>query len=81
MAKKKKKATKKKKTTRKATRKASKKDVLVVASKIKGYVRSKGMMCSADAIGEMSDYVYSCLDKAIVRAQANRRSTVKPQDL
>ena len=69
---------KKKKKAKKAT---SKKDVLVVASKIKAYIRSKGCMCSADAVQAMSDCVYCCLDRAIARTKANRRSTVKPQDL
>lgn len=71
----------KKKKAKKAAKKAAKKDVLVVASKVKAYVRSKKMMCSADAIGAMSDCIYCCLDRAIERAKANRRSTVKPQDL
>ena len=52
-----------------------------MASKIKAYIRSKGMMCSADAIQAMSDKVHCCLDMAIERTKANRRSTVKPQDL
>jgi len=77
----------KKKATKKAAKKtakksgAKKKDVLVVASKVKNYIRSKGMMCSADAIQAMSDQIYCCLDKAMDRTKANRRSTVKPQDL
>jgi hypothetical protein len=68
---------------KKAAKKAPKagKDVLVVASKIKGYIRSKGCMCSADAVQAVSDCVYCCLDAAIARTKANRRSTVKPQDL
>ena len=71
----------KKKKAKKAAKKGSKKEVLVVASKVKAYVRSKKMMCSADAIATMSDCLYCCLDKAIERAKANRRSTVKPQDI
>ena len=78
MAKKKKVA---KKKAKKAAKKASKKEVLVVASKVKAYIRSQGCMCSADAVQAISDCVYSCLDKAIARTQANRRSTVKAQDL
>ena len=62
-------------------RKASSKEVLVVASKVKAYVKSKKMMTSADSIGALSDCVYACLDRAIARTKANRRSTVKPQDL
>ena len=57
------------------------KDVLVVASKVKAYVKSKKMMTSSDAIGALSDAVYDLLDDAIARTKANRRSTVKPQDL
>jgi len=70
-----------KKKAKKKVAKASKKEVLVVASKVKAYVRSKGCMCSADAIQTASDCVYGCLDQAITRCKANRRSTVKPQDL
>ena len=58
-----------------------KKEVLVVASKVKAYVKSKKMMTSADAVAALSDQVYALLDAAIVRTKANRRSTVKPQDL
>ena len=71
----------KKKSKKKAAKKPSKKEVLVVASKVKAYIRSKGCACSADAIGAISDCVYCCLDHAIDRTKANRRSTVKPQDL
>jgi len=74
-------AKKKAKKSKKAARRSSKKDVLVVASKVKAYIRSKGMMCSSDAIGAISDCIYCCLDRAIERTKANRRSTVKPQDL
>lgn len=60
---------------------AKKRDVLVVASKIKAYIKSKNMMTSSDALEAISDRVYCMLDAAIERTKANRRSTVKPQDL
>jgi hypothetical protein len=60
---------------------AKKKESLIVASKVKAYVKSKKMMTSSDALGAISDRVYCMLDKAIDRTKANRRSTVKPQDL
>ena len=63
-----KKKAKKKVTKKKAVKGSSKKEVLVVASKIKAYIRSKGMMCSSDAIQAMSDCVYCCLDKAMARS-------------
>jgi len=66
---------------KKKAKKASKKEVLVVASKIKAYVKSKKMMTSSDAVAGLSDKVYALLDDAIARTKANKRSTVKPQDL
>ena len=60
---------------------AKKKEVLVVASKVKAYVKSKKMMTSADSVAAISNQVYAILDAAIKRTKANRRSTVKPQDL
>ncbi|MHC4291380.1 MAG: hypothetical protein ACYTEU_00820 [Planctomycetota bacterium] len=64
-----------------AKKKTSKKEVLVVASKVKAYVKSKKKMSSSDAIAALNDQVYALLDAAIKRTEANRRSTVKPQDL
>ncbi len=57
------------------------KESLIVASKVKAYIKSKKMMTSSDALGAISDKVYSMLDDAIARTQANRRSTVKAHDL
>lgn len=70
---------KKKAAKKKAAKKS--KEVLVVASKVKAYVKSKGMMTSADSIAALSDAVYATLDAGIKRTKANRRSTLKPQDL
>ena len=71
----------KKKAKKKTAKKAATKDVLVVASKVKAYVKSKGMMSSSDAVAALNDIVYAALDAAIERTKANKRSTVKPQDL
>jgi len=60
---------------------AKKKESLIVASKIKAYIKSKKMMTSSEALGAINDAVYRMLDDAIVRTKANRRSTVKAQDL
>ena len=56
-------------------------DTLVVASKVKAYIKSKKMMPSSDALAALSDKVYCILDNATVRTKPNRRSTVKPQDI
>jgi len=60
---------------------AKKKEVLVVASKVKAYIKSKKMMTSSDALGTINDKLYCLLDAAIARTKANRRTTVKPQDI
>ena len=60
---------------------AKKKESLIVASKVKAYIKSKKMMTSSDALGALSDKVYSLLDEGIARTKGNRRSTVKAQDL
>ena len=60
---------------------AAGKEVMVVASKVKAYVKSKKMMSSSDMIVALSDKVYCILDHAMKRTEANRRSTVKAQDL
>ncbi len=60
---------------------SGKKDVLVVASKIKAYIKKKGLMTSSDTIGALNDKVHCLLDSASKRTKANRRKTVKPQDL
>ena len=60
---------------------AKKKESLVVASKVKAYIKSKKMMTSSDAIEAVSDNVYKILDAAMARTKANRRSTVKAQDV
>lgn len=75
-----KKAAKKAKAAKPAA-KSGKKEMLVVASKVKAYVKSKGMMSSSESLGALNDAIYAILDAAIVRTQGNRRSTVKPQDL
>lgn len=60
---------------------AKKRESLIVSSKVKAYIKSKKMMTSSDALEAVSDNVYTMLDAAIARTQANRRSTVKAQDL
>ncbi len=60
---------------------AKKRDSLIVASKIKAYIKSKSMMTSAEALEAINEKVHSMLDAAAVRTKANRRSTLKAQDL
>ena len=65
----------------KTTKSKKNKEVLVVASKIKAYVRDQGMNTSGDAINCLSEKVYTMLDEATARTNANGRKTLKPQDV
>jgi hypothetical protein len=58
-----------------------KKESLIVASKVKAYIKGKKMMTSSESLETISDAVYGMLDAACARAKANRRSTVKAQDI
>jgi hypothetical protein len=62
-------------------RMAKKRESLIVASKVKAYIKSKKMMTSSESLEAISEKVYGMLDVAIDRTKANRRSTVKAQDL
>jgi len=64
-----------------AAKKKAKKEVLVVGSKVKAYIKSKKLMCAGDLMEGLSEKVYSCIDEAIVRTKNNKRSTIRPHDL
>ena len=59
----------------------SEKESLVIASKVKAYVKEKGCMMSSDAIDAISDKVREFLDQGTARTKENKRSTLKPHDL
>lgn len=56
-------------------------ETLVVASKVKAVIKEKGCQTSSDALQELNTRIHAMLDDAVKRAQANKRSTVKPQDV
>jgi len=60
---------------------AAKKDVLVVGSKVKAYIKSKKLMCAGDTIEGLSNKVYEMIDQAAGRTKNNKRSTLRPHDL
>ncbi len=57
------------------------KEILVVQSKVKELVKSKKMQCSAEAIPAISAEVERLVLKAIERAKASNRATVKARDI
>lgn len=62
---------------------AKKKEVemLVVGSKTKAVIRDAKCMCAGETLGALNEKIHCMLAKAIERCKANRRSTVRPQDL
>jgi hypothetical protein len=57
------------------------KDILIVASKLKDYVRAKsGMNTSATVLDRLSDMVRIQCDKAMQRAERENRKTIMDRD-
>lgn len=58
------------------------KEVLIVASKVKAYIKDKaGMNCSASVVDGLSDKVRALCDEAIENAKAAKRKTVQDKDI
>ncbi|MCD6547089.1 MAG: NFYB/HAP3 family transcription factor subunit [Nanoarchaeota archaeon] len=55
--------------------------MLVVGSKVKEYVKSKGLNSSGDLIEALNKKVEKLLDEAAERTKANGRKTMRPEDL
>ena len=56
-------------------------EVLVVMSKVREYLASKGMRSGGDVAEGLSETVRHHLDKAIERAKAHNKQTVGARDL
>lgn len=56
-------------------------EILVVQSKVKAIVKKKGCHTGADALKALSALVEDALKKAVERAKANRRKTIKASDV
>jgi hypothetical protein len=61
--------------------KGKEKEVLVVGSKVKAYIKGKGFMSSGDLLEALTAKVACLLDDATLRTKANKRSTVRGTDL
>ena len=59
---------------------STKKEVLVVVSKLKNYIKSKDMNTSQKFIEVLSDKVRDLCDEAINNAQKDNRKTVMDRD-
>ena len=57
------------------------KEMLIVSTKVKNYIKSQGVMSSADVLGALNGAMYGLLDRAVKRAKANGRKTVQARDV
>ncbi len=55
--------------------------VMVVASKLRSYLKSKNVKMSGELPAAINKKMMAMLDEAAARARGNKRSTVKPQDV
>ena len=70
----------KKKAKKKAAKKSAAKEMLLVGSKTKAAMKSKGVNVASDALESLNEMVYWYLDQAVARAHANGRKTVRGHD-
>jgi len=59
----------------------ARRDVFVVASSVKNYVRGKGYNVSSQLLAELSERTKALLDEAAKRCEGNGRRTVRPFDV
>ncbi|GBF50823.1 hypothetical protein LPTSP4_23500 [Leptospira ryugenii] len=56
------------------------KETLIVASKVKAYIKSKGFMTAGDAIEGLNEEIYRLIDRALERTASNKRTTARATD-
>jgi len=55
--------------------------MFVVGSKVKGFIKEKGVHTSGDFVEGLSKKVEAMLTEAVERCKANKRGTVRPHDV
>lgn len=56
-------------------------NMVVVASKVRNYLKSKDAKMSGDFPAALNKKVLALVEEASSRAKSNKRTTVKPQDV
>lgn len=56
-------------------------DIMIVASKVRNYLKTKGVKMSGELVDGLNKKVRWLLDTAVERTRANKRSTVKSHDV
>lgn len=62
-------------------KKKKEREMLLVQSKVKEFVREHEMMCASDLTEALNEAVSQLLEKAIARAEANGRKTARASDV
>ncbi len=57
------------------------KQMLIVSSKTRAYIKEKGFMMSGEAATALNIKVHELIDEALERTQKNKRSTLRSHDL
>ncbi|MFC1633100.1 hypothetical protein ACFL1U_03125 [Patescibacteria group bacterium] len=52
-------------------------EMLLVASKVKAYAKSKGVRTSGDFLTKMNEVVHQSIDRSVARAQGEKVGTLK----
>ena len=55
--------------------------VLAVTSRVKDYIKAKGMRSDGDLDTAINEMIAAKLDRAVARCKGNSRQTVRPDDL
>lgn len=55
-------------------------EILVVASKVKAYIKEKGFSTSAAVMEELTKIIRKACDKAVEKAEKAKRKTVMDRD-
>lgn len=64
-----------------AAKKVAALETLIVGSKVKGVIKGNGCMTSGELLEALNAKVHELLNGACSRATANKRSTVRAQDI
>ncbi|HUW34094.1 MAG TPA: hypothetical protein VM223_21005 [Planctomycetota bacterium] len=67
--------------TKKKAAPKKEREMLVVGSKVKAFVKESGCMTAGDVLPALNEKVYALLGQGVERTKANKRLTLRPQDL
>jgi hypothetical protein len=69
------------KEMRMAEKKKAEAPVLAVTSRVKDYIKAKGMRSDGDLDTAINEMIAAKLDRAVARCKGNGRQTVRPDDI